>query len=164
MGDVIHGRRVLIAVLVLAALFAGGGVLAAKIGLVPGVAARSDETVAETVAREYMVIKAGADAVNRSQVEVRPSDGGWMVVFHDAEAACGSGGDFWPGACRGGAASAVYRDVYACVERDGWSWRIGGAGASPQSLGPEDRCQRGGGPPAPSAAATPRQQRPREVR
>ena len=96
-----------------------------------------DEQRAERLAREHMSRVIGAAAVERSHVEVRPSTCGWMVVFHDAEARCGDG-PFWPGACRFG--PAVFRDVYACVLRNGQIQQVG-ASQSPLSLDAEDRCQ-----------------------
>jgi len=95
------------------------------------------EKRAEQVAREQIIQTIGIDAVNRSYIEVRPSAVGWMVVFSDAKASCEES-SLWPGACR--FASNVYRDVYACVERDWRIRQIGGSGAS-ESLGMEDLCQ-----------------------
>lgn len=92
---------------------------------------------AERLAREHMSRVVGAAAIERSRVEVRPSTCGWMVVFRDAEAHCGDG-PFWPGACRFG--PAVFRDVYACVLRNGQIQQVG-ASQSPLSLDAEDRCQ-----------------------
>jgi len=95
------------------------------------------EKRAEQVAIEQMMRTVGIDAVNRSHIEVRPSAVGWMVVFSDAKASCKES-SLWPGACR--FASNVYRDVYACVERDWRIRQIGGSGAS-ESLAMEDLCQ-----------------------
>ena len=74
---------------------------------------------------------------DRSVIEVRPSQAGWMVIFRDANASCEQG-SWWPGACRFG--NRVFRDVYACVE---WNWSINQMGYSGESeaLGEEDLCQ-----------------------
>ncbi len=98
---------------------------------------QSDERRAERLAREHMSRVIGAAAIERSRVEVWPSTCGWMVVFRDAEAHCGDG-PFWPGACRFG--PAVFRDVYACVLRNGQIQQVG-ASQSPLSLDAEDRCR-----------------------
>jgi hypothetical protein len=53
-------------------------------------------------------------ALDRASVEVRPVTTGWMVIFHDAMVPCGQAGF-----CRGNPRvprSAVYRDVFVCVE------------------------------------------------
>ena len=95
------------------------------------------EIKAEKVAREQMTYVMGADAVDRSVVEVHPSKVGWLVIFRDANASCEEG-SWWPGACRFG--NRVFRDVYACVE---WNWSIRQMGTSGESeaLGEEDVCQ-----------------------
>jgi hypothetical protein len=94
------------------------------------------ELKAEKIAREQMTPVMGAEAVDRSVIEVRPSQVGWMVVFRDANASCEQG-SWWPGACRFG--NRVFRDVYACVE---WDWNISQMGYSGESeaLGEEDLC------------------------
>ncbi|HOG47742.1 MAG TPA: hypothetical protein PLB78_14015 [Anaerolineae bacterium] len=115
---------------------------------------QSDEQWAERLAREHMSRVVGAAAIERSRVEVWPSACGWMVVFHDAEARCGDG-PFWPGACRFG--PAVFRDVYACVLRNGQIQQVG-ASQSPRSLDAEDRCRcapDGTGTIAPEPTAAP---------
>ena len=115
---------------------------------------QSDEQRAERLAREHMSRVVGAAAIERSRVEVRPSTCGWMVVFRDAEAHCGDG-PFWPGACRFG--PAVFRDVYACVLRNGQIQQVG-ASQSSLSLDAEDRCQcasDGTGTIAPEPTAAP---------
>jgi hypothetical protein len=110
------------------------------------------ERQAAARARAYLRPVAGAAAVDRARVEVRPSRVGWMVVLRDADAACGDA-SFWPGACRFG--PAVYRDLYVCVERQHSAIRQVGASTSPRPLGPEDLCQLPGGTPRPPVAATP---------
>lgn len=95
------------------------------------------EKKAEQLAREQMVGVIGESAVDRSVVEVRPSTVGWMVIFRDANVSCDEG-PFWPGACRFG--NRVFRDVYACVERN-WSIRQMGASGETESFGEEDLCQ-----------------------
>ena len=95
------------------------------------------EKKAEQLAREQMTRVIGADAVDRSVVVIRPSVVGWMVIFRDANASCDEG-PFWPGACRFG--NRVFRDVYACVERN-WNIRQKGASGESESLGEEDLCQ-----------------------
>ena len=95
------------------------------------------EKKAEQLAREQMTRTIGLSAVNRSVVEVRPSVVGWMVLFRNANASCDEG-SFWPGACDFRA--NIFRDVYACVERD-WSIRQMGATGPSESLGAEDLCQ-----------------------
>src|SRR5215216_2876618 len=95
------------------------------------------EKKAERLAREQMTRVMGTEAVDRSVVELRPSKVGWMVIFRDANASCEEGFSI-RGACRFG--NQVFRDVYACVERD-WDIRqMGNSGAS-DSLGQEDLCQ-----------------------
>ena len=49
------------------------------------------ELKAEKIARERMTDVMGADAVDRSVIEVRPSNVGWMVIFRDANASCEEG-------------------------------------------------------------------------
>jgi uncharacterized protein YgiM (DUF1202 family) len=95
------------------------------------------EKKAEQVAREQMIGVMGADAVDRSVIEVHPSKVGWMVIFRDANASCEEGFSL-RGACRFG--DRVFRDVYACVERN-WSIRHMGASGESESLGEEDLCQ-----------------------
>jgi hypothetical protein len=108
------------------------------------------EKKAEKIAREQMTYVMGADAVDRSVIEVHPSRVGWMVIFRDANASCEEG-SFWPGACRFG--NRVFRDVYACVERN-WSIRQIGASNKSESLGEEDLCQLPG-PELPPAEPNP---------
>src|SRR5579871_2465786 len=103
---------------------------------------------AEQIARANMPAVIGADAVRRSDVEVRPAPGGWIVIFHDARASCAEG-YWWPGACThvafGTPASfEVYRDVYTCVNGDGMLY---GFSASFRPVGPGEE-QRCGRPPA----------------
>ena len=95
------------------------------------------EKKAEKVAREQMIQVMGAESVDRSVIEVRPSKVGWMVIFRDANASCEEGFSLI-GACRFG--NRVFRDVYACVERD-WSIRQMGTSGESKSLGEEDLCQ-----------------------
>jgi hypothetical protein len=95
------------------------------------------EKKAEKLAREQMTRVMGDDAVDRSVIEVHPSKVGWMVIFRDANASCEEGFSL-RGACRFG--NRVFRDVYACVERN-WSIRQIGAGGESESLGEEDLCQ-----------------------
>ena len=84
-------------------------------------------------------------ALERSQVEVRASRQGWLVVFHDADVVCGIDGPFMPGACQGG--TETYRDTFACVRSLPFLLGIQ-RGASPQRLGSEeDPCPRGSTPP-----------------
>ena len=95
------------------------------------------ELKAQKIAREQMTEVMGAEAVDRSIIEVHPSRVGWMVIFRDANASCEKG-SWWPGACRFG--NRVFRDVYACVE---WNWSISQMGYSGESeaLDEEDVCQ-----------------------
>jgi hypothetical protein len=95
------------------------------------------EKKAEQVAREQMTGVIGTNAIDRSVIEVRLSNVGWMVIFRDVNVSCDEGA-FWPGACRFG--NRVFRDVYACVERD-WNIRQMGASSESKSLGEEDLCQ-----------------------
>ena len=108
------------------------------------------EKKAETLACEQMTGVIGANAVNRSVIEVYPAKVGWMVIFRDANASCEEG-SFWPGACRFG--NRVFKDVYACVERN-WSIRQMGASNESESLGEEDLCQIPG-PVLPTAEPNP---------
>ena len=94
------------------------------------------EKKAEQLAREQMKGVIGASAVNRSTVEVRSSAVGWMVIFRDANASCEEG-SFWPGACRFG--NRMFRDVYACVERNGEIRQMGASASEPLEEG--DLCQ-----------------------
>ena len=95
------------------------------------------EKKAEKLAREQMIQVMGAEAVDRSVIEVRPSKVGWMVIFRDANASCEEGFSLI-GACRFG--NRVFRDVFACVERN-WSIRQIGASRESKSLAEEDLCQ-----------------------
>jgi len=95
------------------------------------------EKKAGKIAREQMTDVMGADAVDRSVIEVRPSKVGWMVIFRDANASCEEG-SWWPGACRFG--NRVFRDVYACVEQN-WIIEQMGYSSESKSLGDEDLCQ-----------------------
>src|SRR5688572_4149013 len=95
------------------------------------------EKRAEKVAREQMTQVMGEDAVDRSVIEVRPSKVGWMVIFQEANASCEEGFSLI-GACRFG--KRVFRDVYACIERN-WSIRQMGYSGESESLGQEDLCQ-----------------------
>jgi hypothetical protein len=95
------------------------------------------EKKAEKLAREQMIRIIGANAVDRSVIEVHPSKVGWIVIFRDANASCDEG-SFWPGACR--FENRVFRDVYACVESN-WSIRQMGVSGKSESLGEEDLCQ-----------------------
>ena len=88
------------------------------------------------VARASMRSHSGVAATNRASVQVVPARGGWLVIFHDAQATCDQG-TWWPDACRDGA-RVVYRDVYACVLRDGWL--IDQIGASPRRIAAGDLC------------------------
>ena len=92
---------------------------------------------AENIAREQMTRVIGGNAVDRSVIEVHPSKVGWMVIFRDANASCEEG-SWWPGACRFG--NRVFRDVYACVERN-WSIEQMGYSGESESLKDEDICQ-----------------------
>ena len=118
-------------------MFAGGPNGAAVCVEMAANGAETEEQRVEQVAREHMSRVVGAAAVERSRVEIRPFTCGWLVVFRDAEARCGDG-PFWPGACRFG--PAVFRDVYACILRNGQIQQVG-ASQSPLSLDAEDRCQ-----------------------
>jgi len=95
------------------------------------------EKKAENLAREQMLGVMGADAIDRSVIEVYPSKVGWMVIFRDANASCEEGFSL-RGACRFG--NRVFRDVYACVERN-WSIRQMGTSGESEPLGEEDLCQ-----------------------
>jgi hypothetical protein len=97
----------------------------------------NSEKKAENLAREQMIRVMGAEAVDRSVIEVYPSKVGWMVIFRDANASCEEG-SFWPRACC--FQNRVFRDVYACVERN-WSIRQMGTSGESESLGEEDLCQ-----------------------
>jgi hypothetical protein len=108
------------------------------------------EEKAEKLAREQMLGVMGAEAVDRSVIEVYPSKVGWMVIFRDANASCEEGFSL-RGACRFG--NRVFRDVYACVERN-WSIRQIGTSGESQSLGKEDLCQVPG-PVLPTAEPNP---------
>jgi hypothetical protein len=108
------------------------------------------EEKAEQLAREQMIAVIGANAVDRSVIEVHPSKVGWMVIFRDANASCDEG-SFWPGACR--FENRLFRDVYACVERN-WSIRQMGTSGESESLGDEDLCQVPG-PVLPTAEPNP---------
>ena len=110
---------------------------------------RPEET-AEQRARHLMAPVIGADAMQRAHVEVRPSTVGWLVIFRNANASCAEG-TFWPGACRFG--SRVFRDVYACVERD-WQIRQMGASSAVNSLGAEDLCDAPSAPQPATLAST----------
>ena len=109
------------------------------------------EKKAEKFAREQMTQVIGADAVDRSVIEVHPSKVGWMVIFRDANASCEEGFSLI-GACRFG--NRVFRDVYACVERN---WNIEQMGYSGESepLGDEDLCQQVPAPVLPTAEPNP---------
>lgn len=102
------------------------------------------EKKAENLAREQMLGVMGAEAINRSVIEVYPSKVGWMVIFRDANASCKEGFSL-RGACRFG--NRVFRDVYTCVERN-WSIRQMGTSGESESLAEEDLCQ------APGACAS----------
>lgn len=84
-----------------------------------------------------------AAALDRSQVEVRSTAGGWLVIFHAANLNCGEDGPYFPGACRGPqSGTPVYRDAYTCVSS---LPGMGGLrrGASPHVIGPyDDPCER----------------------
>lgn len=108
------------------------------------------EKKAEKLAREQMIWVMGADAVDRAVIEVHPSKVGWMVIFRDANASCEEGFSLI-GACRFG--NRVFRDVYACVERN-WSIRQIGASGESKSLAEEDLCQVPG-PELPTAEPNP---------
>jgi len=116
----------------------GGGLLALLLllGWRP-LQAQGEEQRAVELAREQMGVKVGAEAIARSHVEVRPVPAGWAVIFREAYARCGEA-PFWPGACRFG--PAVFRDVYACVEREGWRIRRSGGCQSPYALAAEELC------------------------
>ena len=94
------------------------------------------EKKAENLAREQMLGVMGADAIDRSVIEVYPSKVGWMVIFRDANASCEEGFSL-RGACR--FEKRVFRDVYACVERN-WSIRQIGTSGESKPLGEEDLC------------------------
>jgi hypothetical protein len=106
------------------------------------------EKKAEKLAREQMILVMGADAVDRSLIEIHSSKVGWMVIFRAANASCEEGFSL-RGACRFG--NRVFRDVYACVERN---WSIRQMGYSVESLGEEDLCQVPG-PVLPTAEPNP---------
>jgi hypothetical protein len=108
------------------------------------------EERAEQLAREQMIGVIGANAVKRSVIEVHPSKVGWIVIFREANASCEEG-SFWPGACR--FENRLFRDAYACVERN-WSIRQMGTGGESESLGNEDLCQVPG-PVLPTAKPNP---------
>jgi hypothetical protein len=108
------------------------------------------EKKAENLAREQMIGVMGTQAVDRSVIEVRPSKVGWMVIFRDANASCEEGFSLI-GACRFG--NRVFRDVYACVERD-WNIRQMGTSGESRSLAEEDLCQVPG-PVLPTAEPNP---------
>ncbi len=100
------------------------------------------------VARRVMNRAIGEAAVARSSIEVLTSPGGWIVIFHDANASCGQG-LWWPGACRNVPAQLVIRDVFACVDRE---WRVDGFGSNVNRIGPEARRLCGGAQAAPTAS------------
>ena len=106
------------------------------------------EKKAEKLAREQMTRVMGADAVDRSVIEVHPSEVGWMVIFRDANASCEEGFSLI-GACRFG--NRVFRDVYACVQRN-WNIEQMGYSGESESLGEEDLCQQLPAPELPTAA------------
>jgi hypothetical protein len=108
------------------------------------------EQKAEKLAREQMIQVMGAEAVERAVIEVQPSKVGWMVIFREANASCEEGFSLI-GACRFG--NRVFRDVYACVERD-WNIRQIGTSGESSSLGEEDLCQVPG-PELPTAEPNP---------
>ena len=108
------------------------------------------EKKAEKLAREQMIGVMGADAVDRSVIGVHPSKVGWMVIFRDANASCEEGFSLI-GACRFG--NRVFRDVFACVERN-WSIRQIGTSSESKSLAEEDLCQ-APGPVLPTANPNP---------
>jgi hypothetical protein len=86
-------------------------------------------------------------AMERSQIEVRSSREGWLVIFHDANVVCGVDGPYMPGACPGGA--ETYRDAHACVRSLPFVSALE-RGTSPNHLGPEeDPCERGYPPGSP---------------
>jgi hypothetical protein len=109
------------------------------------------EKKAEKLAREQMALVMGADAVDRSVVEVHLSKVGWMIIFRDANASCQEGFSLI-GACRFG--NRVFKDVYACVERN-WNIEQMGYSGESESLGEEDLCQQVPAPELPTAEANP---------
>jgi hypothetical protein len=108
------------------------------------------------VARSQMEGFMSAAAIARSEVEVRPSYGSWMVIFHDANLTCTGDGPYGPGACRGvHFGEVVYQDAFTCVPSVPWMGTLH-RGASRRRIGPaDDPCNPGRMPPAePPAAET----------
>jgi hypothetical protein len=96
---------------------------------------------AQQAAVAAMRVAIGPQAVDRAHVEIRPAAGGWMVIFHDAQASCGEG-RWWIGACRFGP-DQVFRDVYACVSPQGG---VGGFGTSGETIASNSALTCGGAP------------------
>jgi hypothetical protein len=83
-----------------------------------------DGQQAEQIARSAMAHAVGPEAIVPARVEVYPAPGGWIVIFHDAQARC-IDRSWWPGACRGVSPQDVIGELYACVDPAGRVYGFG---------------------------------------
>jgi hypothetical protein len=83
-----------------------------------------DGQQAEQIARQAMSRTVGPVAMVPARVEVYPAPGGWIVIFHDAQARC-IDRSWWPGACRGVSPQDVIGELYACVDPAGQVYGFG---------------------------------------
>jgi hypothetical protein len=126
-------------------------------GQPPSPAAVSDQQQAEGIARQFLQRETPQGYVDRAVVDIRPSHGGWMVVFHDLNVPCDQA-HWGPDLCGMPAAGlstpvpSVFRDVYVCVSAD--LMHLGSVGGAPTTLDQTDRCAPSQPPPVqPTATA-----------
>jgi hypothetical protein len=110
---------------------------------------------ADQVARQSVERQLPPGALERALVEVRSSQPGWLVVFHDVNISCEQ--VRWPEACgmpsprTPATAPFIYRDLWVCV--DSQAWQVSHLGGGPQPVGDQDLCESGPRPIQPTALA-----------
>jgi hypothetical protein len=78
-----------------------------------------DEPRAQRLAIQTLAYLIGPDAMARARMESYRVDDGWLVILRGVQARCGSGGSWWPGACRF-APFPEYQDAALCIDPTGW--------------------------------------------
>lgn len=77
-----------------------------------------DEPRAQRLAVQTLAHLIGPDAVARAPMESYRVDDGWLVILREVHVRCGSGGSWWPGACRP-ASTTEYQDAALCIDPTG---------------------------------------------